>query len=70
MFYWLHFQLLELSDQGMNSDHMYGVKGSMSKTKMTAVTADSATPGNKDVVVVTSKSGSGDTPPPSKKSKN
>lgn len=54
----------------MNSDHMYGVKGSMSKTKMTAVTADSATPGNKDVVVVTSKSGSGDTPPPSKKSKN
>ena len=61
-------QLLEMTE--VKSDHLYGVKTTMSKTKsaMTVVTSEGGTPGSKNVVVVPSPStgatGSGDTPPP------
>lgn len=53
----------------IKTDHLYGVKTSMTKTKsaMTVVTSDGGTPGSKNIVVVPSASagasGSGDTTP-------
>lgn len=48
---------MEMTDQALNSDHMYGVKSSMPKTRsapMTVITSDGNTPGSKNVVVVPS----------------
>lgn len=63
---------MEMTDQALKSDHLYGVKGSMTKPKqpMTVVTSDGGAPGSKNIVVVPSPSaatGSGDTTPAAKR---
>ena len=55
-----------MTDQALNSDHMYGVKSSMAKVRsapMTVVTTDGDTPGSKNVVVVPSAASSSDATP-------
>lgn len=63
---------MDMAEQSMNSDHMYGVKGSMVKSKsaaMAVVTSDNGTPGSKDVVVLPAASSAASDNPPAKKLK-
>ena len=59
-----------MTDQALNSDHMYGVKSSMAKVRsapMTVVTTDGDTPGSKNVVVVPSAAASSSDATPAKR---
>ncbi|XP_067943527.1 transcription factor RFX3-like [Watersipora subatra] len=65
-------ELMEMADQTLNTDHMYGVKSTMSKIRsapMTVVTSEGDTPGSKNVIVVPSAAAAGGDATPAKRQK-